>query len=353
MGGAAVAAPSTRARGPGADGHDVGARPKHAPAAGDMPVRAESPAAGAGKGREMDMETETEQRVAVLGMGQMGASMAARLATGGFQVLGYDVDPRRRRELAERQVAVAETLPEALAGRRTVLTSLPDPAAARAAWLGPEGLAARAEPGTLAIELSTLDPATMREIGAAGAARGLAVLDCPVSGGPGEAARGELVLMVGGEAADVARAGPVLRRLGGAGWHHTGPLGTAKAVKLVNNMMSMGNVLVAAEAFALGEAAGVAAETLYAVLSQSGGRSFHFTKRFPKALAGDFEPGFRMELGEKDLALAIELGRALRQPTPAASAVREGMAMALAGGHRGRDIVALLEMYRAFRAGRG
>jgi 3-hydroxyisobutyrate dehydrogenase len=288
-----------------------------------------------------------KERVAVVGMGQMGANMAARLAETGSDVLGYDIDPARRRELAERQVAVADALPAALGGRRTVLTSLPDPAAARAAWLAPDGMVAHAEPGALVLELSTIDPGTMREIGAAAAARGLAVLDCPVSGGPGEARRGEMVLIVGGDMADIARAEPVLRSRG-VTWSHTGPVGTAKAVKLVNNMMSLGNVLVACEAFAVGEAAGVAPDKLYEVLSVSGGRSFHFAKRFPKALAGDFEPGFKMELGEKDLALAIDMGRAFRQPTPAASMVREFMAMALAQGYRGKDFVALLEMFRKF-----
>ncbi|MFM7304940.1 MAG: NAD(P)-dependent oxidoreductase, partial [Alphaproteobacteria bacterium] len=269
-----------------------------------------------------------KERIAVFGMGQMGANMASRLTEQGFDVLGYDINPARRQELAERQVAVADTVEAALAGRPIVLTSLPDPAAAKFAWLAPEGLVDQAAPGTLIIELSTLDPDTMREIAAAAAAKGIAVLDCPVSGGPMESLRGELVLIVGGDVADIRRAEPVLQSLGQS-WSHTGPIGTAKAVKLVNNMMSMGNVLIACEAFALGEAAGVAPETLYQVLSQSGGRSFHFTKRFPKALKNDFDPGFKMELGEKDLALAIDLGRALHQPTPATSAVRELMAQAL------------------------
>jgi len=104
-------------------------------------------------------------------------------------------------------------------------------------------------------------------------------------------------------------------------------------------------VLVAAEAFALGTAAGVDPRTLYDVLSVSGGRSHHFTKRFPSALEGNFDPGFKMELGEMDLALGIELGRALHMPTPTASLVRELYALALATGFRGRDIVALLAMY--------
>jgi len=288
-----------------------------------------------------------KERIAVIGLRQMGANMAQRLAGAGFDVLGYDINPARRQELSERQIAVADTLPAVLSSRPTVLTSLPDPAAARAAWLGADGLIAHAQPGTLLLELSTIDPGTMREIGEVAAARGLAVLDCPVSGGPGEAGRGELVLIVGGSEADVTRAEPVLRQLGSS-WSHTGPVGTAKAVKLVNNMMSLGNILIASEAFALGEAAGVASDKLYEVLSGSGGRSFHFTKRFPKALAGDFEPGFKMELGEKDLALAVDMGRALRQPTPAASMVREFMAIALARGYRGKDFVALLQMFREF-----
>jgi len=289
------------------------------------------------------------EKLAVFGMGQMGANMAARLTEKGFDVLGYDINPARRHDLAERQIPVAETVEAALKGRKTILTSLPDPAAARSAWLSPGGLIDVAEPGSLIIEMSTLDPDTMREIAATASAKGIAVLDCPVSGGPAESIRGELVLIVGGDMADIKRAEPVLQNLGQS-WSHTGPVGTAKAVKLVNNMMTMGNVLIACEAFALGEAAGVASETLYEVLSQSGGRSFHFTKRFPKALRNDFEPGFKMELGEKDLALAIEFGRALRQPTPATSMVRELMATALATGYRGRDIVALLEMFRSYSA---
>lgn len=286
-----------------------------------------------------------KERVAVVGMGQMGAGMAARLTESGFDVLGFDINPARRQELSERQMPIAATLREALAGRGLVLTSLPDPAAARAAWLGPDGLIAKADPDSLIIELSTIDPGTMREIGAAAEARGLAVVDCPVSGGPGEARNGTMVLIVGGSEAAIARARPVLEKLGPM-TARTGGVGTAKAVKLVNNMMSLGNVLVACEAFALGEAAGVEPEKLYEVLSVSGGRSFHFTKRFPKALTGDFDPGFKMELGEKDLALAIDMGRAMHQPTPAASLVREMMALALAQSYRGKDIVALLEMYR-------
>lgn len=285
------------------------------------------------------------EKIAVIGMGQMGSGMARRLLQCGRDVVGYDLNTQTRQALAKDGMAMAATTADAVAGRSLILTSLPDPAATRAAWLGEGGLVETLVRGSLIMDLSTIDPATMREVATAAEARGLDVLDCPVSGGPAEAADGRLVLIVGGSQAAVARAEPVLKQLGSVTMH-TGPVGTAKIVKLVNNMMSMGNVLVACEAFALGVAAGVEPERLFEVLSASGGRSFHFQKRFPNVLEGNYMPGFKMELGEKDLALAIEFARSQNMPTPAASMVRELMATALCEGYRGQDVVALHDMYR-------
>jgi 3-hydroxyisobutyrate dehydrogenase len=285
------------------------------------------------------------EKVAVIGMGQMGSGMAGRLKESGLDVVGYDINADQRARLASEGFQMAPGIAEALAGRTLVLTSLPDPKAVMEAWLGADGIVAHAAKGTLCIELSTIDPQTMRQVAEAAIARGLAVVDCPVSGSPNEARSGKLILIAGGEMADVTRAEPFLKLLGND-WKYTGGVGTAKVVKIVNNMMSMGNVLVAAEAFALGVAAGVEPDKLYDVLSVSGGRSHHFTKRFPNALKGDFSPGFKLELGEKDLALAVELGRATRMPTPSASATRELYALALAEGFRGQDIVSLLAMYQ-------
>lgn len=285
------------------------------------------------------------ERIAVVGMGQMGSGMAGRLREAGCDIIGYDISAEQRSRLAGAGFPMAASIKEALAGRKIVLTSLPDPKAVREAWLGANGIVAHAEKGSLCIELSTIDPHTMREVAEAAARRSLAVVDCPVSGSPNEARAGRLILIAGGDRTDVERAEPLLKLLG-SDWKYTGDVGTAKVVKIVNNMMSMGNVLVAAEAFALGVAAGVEPNKLYEVLSVSGGRSHHLTKRFPNALKGDFSPGFKMELGEKDMALAIDLGRSVRLPTPTASAVRELYAVALAEGFRGQDIVALLAMYQ-------
>src|SRR5690606_17425055 len=149
-----------------------------------------------------------------------------------------------------------DELSDAVSGRDFILTSLPNSQAVRSAWLAQDGILASAKAGSIAIDFSTIDAETMVEVASACRKRGLGVLDAPVSGGPIEAAEGRLVLMIGGTDADLIRAKPVLDALGEVQLR-TGDVGTAKTVKLVNNVMTMGNVLIAAEAFALGTAAGV------------------------------------------------------------------------------------------------
>lgn len=283
-------------------------------------------------------------RLAFVGIGQMGSGMASHLVKSGFDVLGYDVSEKSRQSASAMGISTTEDLRAALDGRDVILSSLPNSAITLEAWCGPQGILAHAKSGNIGIELSSIDPKTMQDIAKAAEAKGVRMIDAPVSGGPGESANGTLVIMAGGKREDVEAAAQVLDALSSS-YHYTGPAGTAKTVKLVNNMMSMGNIVVAAEAFSLGVAAGVEPQLLFDVLSQCGGRSHHFLKRFPKAIQGDFSPGFKMELGEKDVALGIELGRSLNQPTPAASAIRELMAMGLASGYRGQDVVAMLDMF--------
>ena len=284
------------------------------------------------------------EKIAFIGVGQMGRGMSQRLIEKGFDVLGYDVSEQS--QLAAQAVGIPTTgdLSVALAGRKIILSSLPNSVIAIEAWLGIEGVLSLAEPGSIGIELSTIDPDTMRKLAEAARDKEVDLIDAPVSGGPGETVTGKLVIMVGGQQSAIAEVDEILKALSSS-YHYTGGVGTAKAVKLVNNMMSMGNIVVAAEAFALGLAAGVEPDLLYSVLSQSGGTSHHFTKRFPKAIKNDFAPGFKLELGEKDLALAIEFGRTLQHPTPAASSIRELMALGLAAGYRGQDVVAMLDFY--------
>lgn len=292
-----------------------------------------------------------KEKIAIVGMGQMGSGVARRLKNSGLDVVGFDINADTRVLLRSEGLRIEDTLSSLIDSRSIVLTSLPDPSAVRDVLLGEEGLIAKAARGTTIIELSTIDPETILHVSKSASQRGIKTVDCPVSGSPKEAEEGNLVLLVGGEKNVIDDIEPLLNLMGKM-WKHTGPVGTAKVVKIVNNMMSMGNVLVAAEAFALGAAAGVDPKTLYDVLSVSGGRSHHFNKRFPAALEGQFDPGFKMELGEKDIALGVELGRVSKMPTPIASIVREMYAIALTSGYRGKDIVALLDMYNNWERNR-
>ncbi len=285
--------------------------------------------------------------VAVIGLGNMGGAIAARIAAEGNRVVGFDLSPVAQQRAREAGIEIVGSAAEAIAGAEFVLSSLPNPAIVRSVWLE-SGLLASITGGTTFVELSTIDPGTMVKVAEA-APGGVRVVDCPVSGGPEQARNGQLSLLVGATDEDFEFAKPLLEQFG-AIVHHAGPVGAGKAVKLVNNMMSMTNVLVAAEAFAVGLAYGLDPQQLYGILAVSGGTSNQCTKRFPKAIAGNYEPGFALALGTKDLTLALEFARTVGVPTPAAAISRELYALAEVNGLGAEDHVALLKMYNSWAA---
>jgi 3-hydroxyisobutyrate dehydrogenase len=286
----------------------------------------------------------TATRIGFIGLGAMGGAMAGHLAKNGYAVTGYDVNPARAEAAARGGVARAASPAEAAQGADVVMSSLPTPAAVRAAYLGPDGVLTRAGAGAVLVDLSTIDPDTWKEVARAAEAQGLACLDAPVSGGPVEAGSGKLVFIVGGEERVLERCRPIFATLG-TEIHHVGPLGSAQVVKIVNNVMSMGNVAVAAEAMVLGVKAGMDPQRLFDILSTSGGRSHHFLKRFPNVLAGDFEPRFSIALSRKDLGLATRLAERLGVPMLTMSIVRQVYEAAAAAGLDGRDMAAVTALF--------
>jgi 3-hydroxyisobutyrate dehydrogenase len=277
-------------------------------------------------------------------MGTMGGPMARRLASSGFAVRGFDVSAERAKQAAAAGVTLAAGPAEAARDADVVMSSLPDPAAVRRAYLGPDGVLSTIKAGAILIDLSTIDPETWREVAAAASTKGADCIDAPVSGGPLEAGNGKLVFLLGGDAAVLERARPVLTTLG-TELHHIGPLGSGLVVKIVNNMMSIANVAVAAEAMVLGVKAGVEPKRLFEILSTSGGRSHHFLKRFPNVLAGDFTPNFGIGLSRKDIALALAMAGKLEMPVPLASAVRQVYDAANAQGFGGLDMAGVTRLY--------
>jgi 3-hydroxyisobutyrate dehydrogenase-like beta-hydroxyacid dehydrogenase len=283
-------------------------------------------------------------RIGFLGMGTMGGPMARRLVQSGFSVSGYDVSAARSDAAAKDGLTIAKSPASAAQTADVVLSSLPSPAAVRSAYLGADGAVPALRAGTILIDMSTIDPNTWREVADAARARGAESLGAPVSGGPAEAGSGRLVFLIGGEAAVINRCRPVLETLGSE-IHHLGPLGAGHIVKLVNNVMSMCNVAVAAEAMVLGVKAGMDPQRLFEVLSTSGGRSHHFLKRFPNVLAGDFTPHFSIALSRKDLSLALQMAESLGVPMLTTSTVRQIYEAAAAQGLDTLDMAAVTTLY--------
>ena len=283
-------------------------------------------------------------RIGFVGLGTMGGPMARRLAAHGHQVTGYDVDAARAARAREGGVTLATSPAGAAEQADAVLSSLPDPATLRRVYLGADGVLGTVKAGATLVDLSTVDPDTWREVATAAGAKGVDCLDAPVSGGPTEAGTGKLVFLVGGEPAVLERCRPLLMTLG-TEIHHVGPLGSGQIIKLVNNVMSIGNVAVAAEAMVLGVKAGMDPQRLFDILSTSGGRSHHFLKRFPNVLAGDFTPYFGIGLSREDIGLALGMAARLEVPMLVASTVRQVYEAAHAQGFGGLDMAGVTRLY--------
>jgi 3-hydroxyisobutyrate dehydrogenase len=274
--------------------------------------------------------------------------MAANLVNRGIRVSGFDLDARSLDRAASAGIHVHGSIAGAVAGVEAVVTSLPSEAAVLSAWIGQGGLVESASPGTFLIETSTIGRDTMLKVAEAGRAAGLRIIDGPVSAGPPEALRGDLVWILGGNDADIAAIRPLIELMGPT-IHVAGPVGSAKTVKLVNNLMAHATVLISAEAFQIGVAAGVEPRHLFHMLSQmGGGKNHHFLKRFPLALDDDFEARFSVRLAEKDIRLGTELAESVGVPTPAASLMRNLYAIAIAEGYGEEDMVALMKVYRGW-----
>jgi len=298
-------------------------------------------------------------RVSFIGLGAMGAHMAANLAKAGAALTVFDAHaPAVAAFLAAhpsaRGAATAGGAAGA-AGTRAVVTMLPSSPHVRAVYEGAGGALAAAPAGALLVDCSTVAPEASRAVAAAAAARGLAFLDAPVSGGTGGAAAATLTFMVGGERAAFAAAAPLLGAMGKA-VTHVGGAGAGSAAKLCNNLVLGASMLAVAEAHALGRKLGVDAATLHAVLNASSGRCWASEVYSPvpglvpaapasRAYAG----GFALALMIKDLHLALDAARGADTALPATAAAASAYALAAAAGGGERDFSAVYELLNASR----
>jgi len=251
-------------------------------------------------------ERVVNETVGLIGLGNIGGGMCRRMLEKGIKVVGFDVSPVAAKAAASYGAVVESNLAGVATHARVIVSSLPNPAIVREVFLGRDGLVTLARPGTTIIETSTIDPNTIRDVAREAAAAGIDVLDVALSGEPPQALKGELVFQVGGPDALIDKHLGLLEVLAKK-INRTGDIGSAKTVKLVNNLMSIGNVAVAAEAFVLGVKCGMDPSRLYEILSVSGGRSAHFISAFANVIQGDYRPGFKTSLALKDLNLILDL----------------------------------------------
>jgi len=290
--------------------------------------------------------------IGFIGLGNMGAPMAANLVKAGHQVIGFDIVPRAVEALSAKGGRAAASAAEAASAGELVITMLPAGAQVRSVYLGEAGVLANARKGTLVIDCSTIDVETARAVAAAAAEAGFDMLDAPVSGGVAGAEAATLTFMVGGEAAVFARAEPVLAAMGRT-IVHAGPAGNGQAAKICNNMILGVSMIAVCEAFSLAERLGLAAQTLFDVAAKSSGQCWALTSYCPvpgpvpsSPANRDYVPGFTAAMMLKDLRLAQQAAGATAAPTPLGAAAANLYQLFVDEGPGGLDFSAIYRLIR-------
>jgi 3-hydroxyisobutyrate dehydrogenase len=285
-------------------------------------------------------------RIAFIGLGHMGAPMASNLHKAGNEVAGFDLSADAARAAGVPLSASAEA---AVANAEVVISMLPASRHVEALYFG-GGLLERIAPGTLVIDSSTIAAATSRRLAEAGAARGLAVLDAPVSGGTAGAAAGTLTFMVGGDAAHLERARPVLEKMG-ANIFHAGGAGAGQAAKMCNNMLLGILMIGTSEALALGVANGLDPAVLSEIMRRSSGGNWALEKYnpFPGVMPAapaskGYAGGFGTDLMLKDLGLAVDNAVASGAATPLGALARSLYAAHSLAGNGALDFSSVLKL---------
>jgi 3-hydroxyisobutyrate dehydrogenase-like beta-hydroxyacid dehydrogenase len=269
--------------------------------------------------------------IGFIGIGRMGRFMARNLAKGGHNLTVFDT----HRDAAEELLSQVALNPDSIGGAswadspgavaaasQVVFTALPRPQDVEAAALGDSGILSGAARGLAYFDLSTTDPDTIHRIADAAKPKGIHVLDAPVSGGVTGAEQATLCIMVGGDQSVYTSYEPLLGLIGEKVLY-CGGQGMGAVCKIVNNLINLGNYVLVSEALTLGLKAGAKTETMFEAISHSSGNT-ECMQEFPASLfQGNFEPGFKLDLGAKDVGLATELGRQLRLPMELANIIEQ------------------------------
>ena len=282
------------------------------------------------------------KRIAFAGIGNMGWPMAANLVKAGFDVTVCDVVPGRAASFASETGAKAAATPaEAAAGADCVVMIVPT---SKQVGEAVEAMLPSLKPGMLVIDMTSGQPGRTREIATMLEGHGVAMIDCPVSGGVPRAKSGQLAIMVGGPAAEIDRAEPVLKAMG-TSIYRCGDIGAGQAMKALNNLVSAGGYLIGIEALLIGQRFGLDPTIMVDVLNASSGMNNSTQKKFKEyVLSRRFDAGFGLDLMVKDLSIALEVGRETTTPAPFSAVCRELWLAASTSLGPGVDHTALAKM---------
>lgn len=290
-------------------------------------------------------------RIAFIGLGNMGGPMAINLRKAGHLVSAFDLSADALAKVQSQGVEVAASAQSAAQGAQVVISMLPASRHVEALYLGEGGLLAQLAPGALVIDCSTIAPASAQKVAAEAQARGLAMIDAPVSGGVAGATAGTLTFIVGGEAAALERARPLLKAMG-KNIFHMGDAGAGQVAKLCNNMALGVIMAVTGEAIALGVAHGLDPKALSQMMAVSTSRSWatEVCNPWPGVLENapasrGYSGGFGNDLMLKDLGLAAEAAMGIGASIPLGEMARNLYAMNKQAGRGGLDFSSVVKMF--------
>jgi len=285
-----------------------------------------------------------DETIGFIGLGAMGKGMAINCVKKGFKLVVHDIRPEPVAELVSHGASAAASLQDLAETCDIIITVLPTGREVDLLIMNAGGLFDHAKPGTLVIDLSTIDPETTDKLHDQAKARGFRAIDAPIGRLALHADRGESLFMVGGSEADFATAKPLFEAMGTT-IHYCGPGGTGTRTKLINNYLAIISCQLNAEALALSQRFGLDLSTTLNVIHGTTATNGQLKVNWPdKVLAGDTEPGFTIDLAHKDLSLIVQAANAARVPVPVAAAAREAFSTARARGCGSQDFSAMVDV---------
>jgi 2-hydroxy-3-oxopropionate reductase len=288
--------------------------------------------------------------VGFIGTGIMGRPMAHNLLKAGYRLTVHNRTKSKAEPVLAAGATWAESPAEAAQTSDVVITCVPDTPDVRQVLLGQNGVIQGARVGLICVDMSTISPSATKEMGEILQAKGVTLVDAPISGGEIGAIEGKLSIMMGGPKEAFEKVRPIMEVMGKA-VIHCGPLGSGQMTKLVNQVMVIHTIMSIAEGLAFAEKAGLDLETTWQVTSAGAAGSHSLKVLGRKIIDGDLKPAFMVDLQKKDLRLVMELADQINQPLPGAALAKQLLAVLQAQG-RGRDgTQAMVDVIRQLGSG--